>query len=578
MAELTDLTESIHNTIKDLQQRRTSIEQDWLSQYAAYSGWPDLRSAVRLPRGQVRYFIPWVRRAIERMVTRAVKLLMPTSEWPHVKALNRKSYDASARMHQYLYYLLRKKIKTRRVISALTRVTLLYDFPVLRTSALVHPSQEVWPSWRAVDPFSFYVFPETASTVDDCLMMCEEVFMPYEEYLSYVEAGICSKIKGALSTPQWPYHVVYRLAHKGIPSQGRMQGKRIFSEAQKQLNSQEQTFLHMFDVWLRKGAEWFNIWLVVSVKGVESGECIRVQNLGRRPLYQWTTHRPLPNEAYTASLCSDIRVLGILSNNTLSQTESARGIATKPPVAVNLDFAHKDEQYSYGDDNIWRFHGDARQAIQQMTVPDTSGAGLRMLQVYIALINTLSGMGTMAEGQPGRNMPRAGSAVKTLVDLALADIEDIAETIEIDLLTPGLSDIDFITHSLVPSWQMLQLPGVGEGGEPGEFTKEALTGDYTYDWLGTQQFQDKQLEGENLLGMLKVIGDPNILQMLQAQGVQVDVARLIELLWSSMLGEKDLSGVLKRLPNPQQVVQQNGSTMDMLSQLQSVRGKVPNGQ
>ena len=32
--------------------------------------------------------------------------------------------------------------------------------------------------------------------------------------------------------------------------------------------------------------------------------------------------------------------------------------------------------------------------------------------------------GTIAEGQPGRNMPRAGGAVNNLVNLSMADVQD----------------------------------------------------------------------------------------------------------------------------------------------------------
>jgi len=306
--------------------------------------------------------------------------------------------------------------------------------------------------------------------------------------------------------------------------------------------------------------------IVWNLKGT-SAKLVRFkQSLYHEPLYRWTNHRSLPNEQYTNSMMEDIQELNDLANDQISQTEDARRIATAPPTGYDASQVSRTDAMQYRPRALWPFDGDPREMIKSLDTPDTSTSGLRAFQISLGLINSLGGAGTIAEGQPGRNMPRAGFAVNNLINLGMADIEDVAKTMEDDLFTPGLSDVYKVTNEFIPESQILRIPGT-EQYPSRRMTKQDIAGDYEFEWIGTFQSQDMQQRSRTLLITLQLLSQPGIVQQLAQQGFQVNFANLIQMIWRDGLGEKGLGEVIipmteqqKQLLQAQQVqaLQQGG--------------------
>src|SRR5206468_3394118 len=111
-------------------------------------------------------YIPAARRVLERTCVRGVKLVTPSVKWFEVAPMGDVTQTQLTNVDQFMWYVIRKRIKSRSIISQLFRSILLYSIAILKTSVAVHNGM-VWPAQRAVDPFAFYAFPETCATIDD---------------------------------------------------------------------------------------------------------------------------------------------------------------------------------------------------------------------------------------------------------------------------------------------------------------------------------------------------------------------------------------------------------------------------
>jgi hypothetical protein len=173
--------------------------------------------------------------------------------------------------------------------------------------------------------------------------------------------------------------------------------------------------------------------------------------------------------------------------------------------------------------------------------PTTSTNILRAWQLVTGLINSMGATGTIAEGQPGRNMPRAGGAVNNLVNLAMADTQDISELIEQEVLTPSLGDIYKVCMQFMPDEQLIRIPG----GKSLGMRKGDFAADYEFEWVGSLQFQDEQVRAQRMMIFLNML--PQLAPMLQQMGYGFNIVELIQNIWRYSLGERSLQKVVAPL-------------------------------
>src|SRR3990172_568551 len=160
-----------------VRQRRKFIENEWLLNYRTWQGWPSQEYVVNLPDNAIYYYVPHARKAIEKSVKRITKLLLPDSNRFQTLPFDGKSHEHAEAVQDVLQLIIEKKIPTRRNISSIARCLQLYNLGVLHTSVIIQ-KDEVWPYQRAVDPFNFYVFPDTAASQEEALLIFEDVIVP----------------------------------------------------------------------------------------------------------------------------------------------------------------------------------------------------------------------------------------------------------------------------------------------------------------------------------------------------------------------------------------------------------------
>lgn len=576
------LIDLFYGSLESVRSRRISIEYEWLLDYKAWQGWPSQSYTLPLPDGATHYFIPHARRVIERNVARATKLLMPQTEWFQVLPNDLISYDHAESVQSVYKYFYEKKIKTKRLISSLTRCLYLYDFAIVSTSVKIE-RDSVWPYHRDVDPFNFYIFPDTASTLEEAQFLFEDRIIPLQVYNSLVnrenkEQSYYLELDASeLRTPVWPYHLVERIAYRGLSipsdfSQGTGNTRQLrqyeineaYERTKNNLSAQNKSFVHLTKLYFRIASTWY---LAEICNNLIEPKVVRLDEVENVPMYRWASARVLPGELYLNSPMGDVRTLQTLTNAAISQTEAVRQVVAEPPVAMDMTAAGRLDSYTFENRRIWRTPGNPKDLMMQLDIKDTTDIGLRTWQVYLQQINSLAGSGSIAEGQPGRNMPRAGFAVDSLINLAMTDLEDVANTIEQELLTPMLADAYHIFQEYVPRSQIIKIPGKAREMIQ-SYSPEDLYGDYTFSWIGSLGFQDISTRADKFFQLLQLLANPQLSELLAQQGVRVDLATLIKFIYTLGIGERGLSNII--IPIPQEELEQRAESIAKQDQIQEL--------
>ena len=558
-----------------IRQRKRVVEENWLQSRRMWMN-ASFRSFQASDSSRNVNNIPAGRRAIERTVVRGVKLLTPQVKWFEATPLSDISAEKISNVDTYMWYTLRKKIRSRSNINLLIRCMVLYGRCFIKTGVAVRNGQ-VWPTQRVIDPFAFYTYPETAATLDDADVVFEDFLFSYEKYNTFVRLGIVEPIsRSDLTKPDWPYHLVERLAYQGITdptADVQMQMEKIGDS----LQNIGAGFVSLTEKWITRNDKLYQVYTAWNVKGGPRVVGF-IESEYDEPMIRGTIHRPLPGETYTNSMADDITTLDSLQNDNINMFQDAvdweQGfVAFGGDGAMNL----RRDSFKMKGRAKWDF-GDVmpREAIQFINPPDTSSNILRAWQVCSGLINSLAGTGTIAEGQPGRNMPRSGSAVNNLVNLSMADVQDLAELVEQEVLTPSLSDIYKVSTKFIPDEQLMRIPG-GKGLFQGKtvssiVTKEDILGDYEFEWIGSLQSQDEEARSQRLLIFLNLMMNPQMVAGLQQQGYAPDLVELVRQVWRSGMGERGLHDVVVSLAELQMKAQRAQAEQQLTLSQQVVQG------
>lgn len=549
----TDLKKSLRIALCDqavaIRDRRRLVEERWLRSRRTWMAYPT--SHIReQDSGVGNYNIPSARRVLERTAVRMIKMLTPTVKWFEISPMGEFDQETLSNVDNFMWYVLRKRIKSRSNISQLARCLLLYGMPVLKTSISVKNGQ-VWPSQRAVDPFAFYMYPETSPTIDDAEVVFEDFLFSYERYRTFADKGIVDDMpQSAFSKPDWPYHLLERLAYQGItdPSAG-VDVDIVLNKVETELRQTSAAYVSMTEMWMMREDKLYQVYIAWNLKNSGPRIVGFFQSQYDQPLYRILFHRPLPGESYTTAQAEDIVELdGIQSdmfNLFVNSTDREQGM-----VAYGGSDGIRRDSIKFKGGAKWDFGSEApRDVMQFLQPPVTSTNQLRAWQIVQGMMQSMGGSGTIAEGQPGRNMPRAGGAMMEMVNLSMADVKDGAELLE-GILTDGLSDI-YKVSSFIPDSQLMKIPGGkvlyhGSDKQSNILKSTNIKGDYEFEWIGSQQFQEESQRAERGMQFLQAL--PQLLPYLQQQGYTVNFVELLQFTWRYVLGERGLNKVVIQMP------------------------------
>ena len=568
------LAKRFSSILPDVRSRRLQIEDEWLKSHDAWMG----IQTYSYYESEFKHFIPAFRRTIEKTVVRTIEQLIPHHEFYQIypgDEMDAKQDQAMVPTHRYMDWLLLDWIKIRGVVKQMVRCFYLYsrcivkntvrvyDIPKLRRGKVQGSVQEVWPEARAVDPFSFYVWPETAARLEDSLLVFEDIIMPYQEYEEAVRLGLADHIDPEeLRPPVYPWHLNQRLARVGMTEPI----PRGSSAGDSGLGKQQ--FVQLAEIYFRgTGNKWIMAWWV---QNVQTTRVTRLQLAAYpRPPYRMCVARELPNQHYTPGMGQDIEALQVLLNDQFNQGEEARAVASGPPVVLDPTRVKRADSFVFGYRRKW--YGDPA-AVKMLEIPDTSTSSLRALQFTLSYMEGFGPSGLM-QGQPPRGTPRGSAAVSQLVAMAGADLVDAAKTIEEEVLTPTIQDLYDLTVAFVPDMQIIQIPGA-ETHPPLTSTMSEMFGGWRFKWAGASRYQDKNADAEQAMRFFTALS--NMAELLHQQGWKVDWATFARIMWKDILGERRLANVIQQM-SPDEIKQMIQQQQQMQAQAGAKRPPGPRG-
>lgn len=544
------LAEALEARIVLLRQRRKTQEEVWLLNHSAWRG-KFTRSFFHSET--FNHYIPHFRRAIEKFAVRGAQMVIPDRDFfevfPAAELDDERAKNASS-VYAYERYLFTKKIRSYSLAKQLFRTYGLYGRAITKASVKVvyeDGRENVWPTVRAVDPFQFHIWPETAVDLEEADMLVEDAIISYDRYQQAVGPGRASPLdKSKLTAVVWPSNIARRLALTGLaePTASTVTGAENSETGQAQ-QKRESDFVQLSEVWISTGRAWRFVWIVWNI---DKPTVTRVSGEFARPAYRLSVAREVPGEQYTSSMGDDIEPLQVLENDQLNLLLEGQAMNILPPVAADPNLAPRTSSFRYAPRAVWRAAQGAVAPVFN-ALNDTSRIGYTALQFTSGLIDTFSGSSPLAEGQPIRNLPRAGFAVSSLLSMSLSDIRDAAISIETDLLGPALQDTYTLTMKYVPEEQVFRIPGA-QDFPARNLNKKNIEGDWDFHWVGALQQQVFEQKSQKLLGFLTALGrawDVINAQLAEA-GKRVNWVVLLRRMWREGLGERGLEDIIEDTP------------------------------
>jgi hypothetical protein len=523
------------------------------------------------------HFVPAGRKSVEKYVTRAAQMLVPSPEFFEVYPGN--EYDDQAgrsaeSVRAYHSFLWTKRIKPYPFVRQLLRSYAIYSRAIAKSYVRVvkdGAEAQVWPHVRAVDPFSFYVWPETVTDLDDATIVFEDTMMAWETYQLNVEMKIADPIQQRdLVDPSWPTSWTQRLALQGMVEPSNSVTARTEGEGLENKERPLIRFVSLTDVWIHRGDHWEQRWLVWNVP--DSPRVVRTNKRAfQRHPYRMAAARDLPGEHYTTGLMDDLEPLQVLLNDQVNMTLEGQATLFSPPTAINPDLVQRMSSIVFRPRAKWLVDPTG---VKFMEPHDTTKAGYQGISFTMGLMDNYSGMGPLADGTPTRNMPRSGMAVSSLLQMSLSDITDGARMIEDMILTPLMGDLHKLTLEFVPKTQMMKIPGTKDFPAR-KINVSQMDGEWDFKWVGSIQSQDYQVRAQRLVATLGMIAKmyPVISEDLMRRGKRINVEAILKRVWRDGLGERGADNIIEEIPPQEMMMIQAERLMQALAAGQAEQAK-----
>lgn len=555
--------EDLTSLLDTVRSRRQTTENEWLD---AHSAWRGKHTKSFYKSETFNHYVPLFRRAIERYAKRGAQMVVPSDTFFEVYPAGEMEEELGKNAESvllFLSYWARKRIRVYSLAKQWFRTFSLYGRAISKTSVMVSKvggKKTVWPTTRAVDPFQFYIWPETATELDKATLIAEDFIIPLDEYRQYVDSKVAEAIdESKLTGVTWPSHLTRRLQDSGVPEPHSTSTGSSVQDVEGKRSLPKEGFVQGTEAWLNMGSYWRVVWIVWNLDGGA-----KITRVGKksydRPAYRMVVDREIPGEHYTTSMGTDLEPVQVLNNDAVNMYLESSALEMAGPVAID-PLLGRTSGLHFRPRAKWLIPPDAVREVYQGTRNATRSA-LSFFQFSNGLMDAFSGSSPLAEGNPIRNMPRAGFAVSSLLSMSLADIRDAAKSIEDDLLAPMLSDAFKLTMEYVPDTQIFSIPGTANFPKGRSLDKRELEGDWDFLWIGTLQSQDYQEKAQRLGGMMANIAKmlPIIQPELARQGKQINWAIMLKRLWRYSLGEHGADSIIGDL-TPEQMAQMQAMAM-----------------
>jgi len=398
------------------------------------------------------------------------------------------------------------------------------------------------PVFEPVDANTLYVWPETADSLEEAMLVFQDMTLPLSLLRQRARDGIYDKgaveraTAGAVSSAAIAEQ--NRLQSQGIPDvsdSGKYAGHSMVDVTEVYLE---------FDPSAATANEEVNpLPFLITVTG--TGEVLRVIRnpfWHQQPPFAWGRMGLLPGRFYGTGFLDAVRELNILLNAHVNQGMDGATWALNRGVLYNPNL----------------IQGDMPNMSPGMAIPvNDVNAAFREFGPGLEVINAVSNLATQAMAwiqdhggappvlqggsSPGRAF-RTATGVGTAQRNASIPIQEIVKRMEDEVWKPTLYFFFMLDQQFAPDAFFARYARQGE--VPMRYGPQDLEGDWRFQWRASDQTDNKAVKGQQLLQLIQLLSSPAIAAVLQANGLSFNPSPLIRQLYTQVYGMRDIDEVL----------------------------------
>jgi hypothetical protein len=563
---------------------RQRLRDKWLRYYRIWSVQHDQQGY----RGRTNTYFPVGRRWIEQWVARLKRDLFPDTDWFRCRAL-REDFEARVPAKQALQqYWMRRYMRLRRHALPWLRQLVMFGTSPVRNVWRVSEREQMalrdvlddggeptgrtvakletvadflGPTFEPVDLFAFYVWPPTAATVDDAVLVFEDRCLSRAEVLRFARRPL---------DPRAPEgDMVYEGVEAVIALYDEAMTSRLSARDSGKYDALAQRladkgFTTPLDQSLPRALRPLDItrcqW-VVDLEGeetqpylVEIGADTIPLRVQRNPWWHgggdWLCGRftPIVDEFYGRGLPEVFDYLQYFANDLGNQSGDAFVWATNPIAVVDIGAVQDPTSLRMAPGAKWL----ANPAGVQFTTPPQGAAqaGFEAVSSYLSLGDTLVAPTPARPITPGGDQAAKGDLQAAIADSAV-DLRAIVENLEDDVMVPLLERSDILSQQCLDRDIILKVAGAdGVTLLEQPISVADLVGEYEWEWLGTTAALNQQVRAQQMVQGIALLSNIPP-EQLQAEELEVDWGYVVRTFWSVGLGLPDADRVLTKTgPKP----------------------------
>lgn len=257
-------------------------------------------------------------------------------------------------------------------------------------------------------------------------------------------------------------------------------------------------------------------------------------------------------EFYGYGLPATFDSLAYMANDVLNQGADALTFSLNPIAAVDPGAVQDMTTVRMRPGAKWLIR-NPRQNVQFMEPPkDSAIAAMQAVQQLIALVNDAANVAPFSAG--GMTGPRArGRALNTATGMSIVSgeaqvqVHDVIQGIEDLWLHPMLRKMYSRNMQCLEVPVLLNVMGAaGAALIQRQVTREDLIGEYSFEWLASTSTYNQQVRGQQMIGFLQTVGNPDLMTALQQENKRVSIANLVT----------DIYSIGLQLPGVERIIQE----------------------
>jgi len=530
--------------ITGITQQTRQDRQEWNTECERlYNIW-DVRRDVRYYTGRADLYIPAGHKAIERFKSKLLARLFPTGDdFFDVRSspIGMESDEGVARTldaaKALMWYDLHACMKIRRQMPTWARqlaVTgtspaeigymtaeevnrmrgatsaqlIRAQSPARLMGERVQRRKEVGPTFRTVDFFTWYVYPNSSDELEDAILVFEDQLVTEQTLLEWRRAG------------RYDFDLTKLREYKGkVPDDSVWKASRRLQErgVQAEANTGNLYILTTaYGYWNPDDEEDPEGGMQYQFAIVGDELCIQVrQNPWWHQMPPYVCGRLLRyvNEFPGRGLVYPIRKLQYHLNDLTEQTFDSMTYSLNQIAAIDPAFCSDPNLFQYRPGAKWPVPPNA---IRWFTPPDVHSQGFQGIRQLYELIQESTGASTGGQYMPTLGVARGAETAtgqQLLMAAADLDINDVATSQEEEVFEPMMGMVDSTEQQFLPTDEDRILRALGPKAPAylqngNRVRRDQMVGMRTYTWVGStvsEQRVEFQKQGPAMLGILSKI-------------------------------------------------------------------------